>query len=284
MSSPRVDRAPAPRAFRTAELAAAGWSWRQLAAAVEARGLVRLRAGSYCSADAPAECIAAGQMRGRLTCVSELRRRGVFVRDRSPLQVHVPATAARLGAVPAGVRVHRGALHRAPHPQSMSVEPFDALACAVRCQDPRAAIATLDSALHHGLLRLDELDELFAALPRRYRRLRRLLDPRAESGPESILRLMLRALGRRFEVQVQIDDVGRVDFVVDGWLIVECDSRQFHSTWEAQLEDRRRDLAAAARGYLTIRFVAEDILWRPEIVLAALRGVLDRVVRVAAAG
>lgn len=57
----------------------------------------------------------------------------------------------------------------------MSVEAFDAVAQAVRCQDPRFAVATLDSVLHHWLLRLDELDELFAALPRRYRRLRGLL-------------------------------------------------------------------------------------------------------------
>ena len=35
------------------------------------------------------------------------------------------------------------------------------------------------------------------------------------------MRLMLRGLGCQIEVQVVIPGVGRVDFVVDGWLIVE---------------------------------------------------------------
>lgn len=163
----------------------------------------------------------------------------------------------------------------------MSVDVFDALLQAVLCQDPRAAVATVDSALHRGVLRADDLDELFAALPRRYRRLRGLLDARAESGPETLVRLMVRGLGCHFELQVEIDGVGRVDLVVDGWLIIECDSKEFHSDWASQKEDRRRDLAAAERGFCTVRFIAEDIMWRPELVLGALRGLLGSAARVA---
>nr|WP_223169477.1 DUF559 domain-containing protein [Microbacterium sp. MF43] len=118
----------------------------------------------------------------------------------------------------------------------------------------------------------EELDELFAALPNRYRALRPLLDPRAESGTETLVRLILRALGLRFEVQVHIRGVGRVDFVVQGWLIIECDSRAHHSDREAQRRDRRRDLAAAGAGYVTLRLLAEDILWNPEGVRAAITG------------
>jgi very-short-patch-repair endonuclease len=159
----------------------------------------------------------------------------------------------------------------------MSVEVFDALVQSVRCQDPRSAVATLDSALNRGLLRPDEVDELFAALPRRFRRLQALLDPLAESGPETFVRLMLRGLGCRPEAQVEIPGVGRVDFVVGGILIIECDSRAHHSSWESQLADRRRDLTAASLGYFVIRLVAEDILWNVEAVQQALRGALARV-------
>jgi len=154
------------------------------------------------------------------------------------------------------------------------VEILDALRDAVTCQEPRFAIATLDSALHLGLLREDDLDELFAGLPRRYRRLRGLLDPRAESGPETLVRLMLRSLGCRFVPQAHIPGVGRVDFLVDGWLIVECDSARFHAGWAEQRNDRRRDAAAATHGFVVLRLIAEDIMWQPESVLAALRGVL----------
>lgn len=268
------DPVDCPRYLRTVDLIRQGMSWRQIRASAGDGRLLRLREGVYVGPDCEPACSDAVRIRGRLTCVSELRRRGVFVRDRHEHHVHIEGTSARLPPVPARWRVHRRVLLRTPHPRAMSVDVFDALLHAVRCQDPRAAVATLDSALHLGLLRADDLDEFFAALPRRYRRLRGLLDGRAESGPETLVRLMLRALGCSFELQVSIDGVGRVDIVVDGWLIIECDSKQFHAGWEAQKADRRRDLAAAERGYCTIRLVAEDIMWRPEVVVEALRGLL----------
>ncbi|MGA7148161.1 MAG: DUF559 domain-containing protein [Microbacterium sp.] len=88
------------------------------------------------------------------------------------------------------------------------------------------------------------------------------------------MRLMLRAFGLSFEVQVVIDRVGRVDFVVEGWLIIECDSRAHHSDWESQRRDRRRDQAAAALGFATFRPIAEDIMWRSAEVREALAGLV----------
>lgn len=139
------------------------------------------------------------------------------------------------------------------------MNPVDALAQACRCQEPRSAVATLDSALHLGIIDEASLDAVFRRLPRRFGHLRRLLDGRAESGAESLIRLVLRTLGCTIEAQVPIAGVGRVDFVVDGWLIVECDSRAHHEGWDQQRRDRRRDLAAAAQGYTTVRPLAEDI-------------------------
>lgn len=145
---------------------------------------------------------------------------------------------------------------------------------AVRCQEPRDALATLDSVLHHRLLTRHQLVVLLGELPRRYAPLLALVDASAESGPETFMRLILRAMGVAFETQVRIDGVGRVDFVVDGWLIVECDSREFHEGWHAQVEDRRRDLAAAVRGFVTIRPLATDIMERPDSVRTALVDVI----------
>lgn len=236
--------------------------------------LLRPRGGSYLPGGTDSDLVEACRLRARLGCVSEALRQGIFVLDASTLHVHHPAHAALHGKHSRPVRHHWGRLVRQPHPRSTAVEVFDALLQAVRCQPPRAAVAMLDSALHLGRLDPDDLDELFGALPRRYRRIRGLLDARAESGSESFLRLMLRSLGVEFEVQVRIDGVGRVDFVVEGWLIVECDSRAHHSDWAAQRRDRRRDQAAAALGYATYRPIAEDILWHPAEVLAALRGLV----------
>ncbi|MBU4464996.1 MAG: endonuclease domain-containing protein, partial [Actinobacteria bacterium] len=112
-------------------------------------------------------------------------------------------------------------------------------------------------------------------MPARRRFLRGLVDHRAEAGTETLVRLMALALGFSVEVQVTFVGIGRVDLVLDGWLVVECDSEEFHTGWESQKKDRRRDLDLAALGLTTLRPIAEDILFHPERVIAALRGARD---------
>ena len=251
-----------------------GWTDRDLRAAVSDGRLLRPRQGAYLLAQSPAALVEACALGGRLACVSELARHGVFVLDASSLHIHLHEASAKAPKSSRAVQRHWGRLRRTPHPCATSVELFDAVVSAVRCQPPRAALATLDSALRLGVLDPDDLDELFRVLPRRHRVLRRLIDKRAESGPETLVRLILRSLGVAYEVQVPIAGVGRVDFLVDGWLIVECDSAEFHSHWETQRADRRRDQAAAALGYATYRPIAEDIMWHSDRVREALAGLV----------
>jgi very-short-patch-repair endonuclease len=149
---------------------------------------------------------------------------------------------------------------------------IDALVLSVRCQQPRNAVATLDSALNGGHIRPDELDADFARLPPRFQTLRGLVDGRAQSGPETLVRLLARSLGCRVELQVHFSGVGYVDLLVDGWLVIECDSRAFHGDWAAHAKDRRRDAVLAALGYHTLRLAAAMILSEPEAVVAAIRG------------
>lgn len=261
-----------PRLIRTAELRADGWTTREVRAAVALGRLIRMRQGAYAVEGTDPDCVDAGRLLGRLTGCSELRRRGVFVLGSDRLQVHAPPATSRIGTLARPYRLHRRELLRAPHPASLVVEPLDAVYDAVLAQPPRAAVASIDSALRAGVLRNDELDELFTALPGRLRGLRSLVDPRAESGAETLMRLILRSLGCAFEAQVVLPGVGRVDFLVEGWLVVECDSQAHHASWEAQRADRRRDLAAAALGLVTLRVIAEDIFWRPDAVRSALAG------------
>jgi hypothetical protein len=202
-------------ASRRSELIRLGWTDRELKRAVAEGRLLKPRANAYLLPGTDPDLIDACALGGRLTCVSELARHGVFVLERETLHLHfheardlAPKTSRRM-------RRHWGRPRRAPHPSALALELFDALRESVRCQTPRAAIATLDSVLHLGLLQADDLDELFATLPRRYGVIRSLVDERCESGPESLLRLILRTLGVSFEVQVIIPRVGRVDFVVD---------------------------------------------------------------------
>ncbi|MBP2420294.1 endonuclease domain-containing protein [Microbacterium imperiale] len=268
------------RRWSSAELRADGLRKRDMAEAVAAGRLLRPRRGSYLAADVPEPVVTAVALGGRLTCVSLLRLADVFVLDRSGPHVQLPRTASRVPDI-AGDRFERPVLHwtppldpRARHHVCSGI--VDAVVRAVECQPPRAAVATIDSALHQGVLDESDLAVVFAALPVKYSPLRRLIDARAESGPETLMRLLLRGIARTVEVQVRIAGVGRVDLLVDGWLIVECDSEAHHAGLDARRRDSARDLAAAALGYVTLRPMAADIMWRPERVLAAVRGLLAR--------
>lgn len=254
-----------------AVLRATGAPRRRIDDAVRTGRLIRVRKGRYVLPDLSPELVVAARLGGRLDCVSLLRLLEVFVLDRDRLHVQFDSGSSRLP--PHGrVRAH-WRVSAAPG-DAIAADLIEALAQACRCQSPRAAIATLDSAWHLGLVDEDQLSEVFALLPRRYLVLRAHLDRRAESGPETLMRLLLRQLGCHVQVQVTIDGVGRVDLVVDGWLIIECDSEEYHADWESQKRDRRRDLAAAALGYTTLRPIAEDIMYHSDEVLTRVRSVL----------
>jgi very-short-patch-repair endonuclease len=267
-----------------ADLLHGGLTRRSIQAAVRRGELLHIRRDRYLRADTHEEFARAVRVGGRLTCLSLLALLGVFVLENRHLHVHVDPTSSRLrfarkpetrfGTARRRVRVHWTNLIEVPG-SSCSVQVLDALAHAVVCQTPRTAVATIDSALHLGLVVEAQLAELFAALPARFRALQPLVDGRAESGPESLVRIMARMLGCDIQLQVEFDGIGRVDLVLDGWLVVECDSKQFHASWEAQQRDRNRDLALAARGYCTIRLTAATIMYRPDEAFAALRGLVE---------
>lgn len=266
-----------------ADLRGKGMTIRQIRHAVGSGALVRARKGFYVAGDAPDAHHRAARIGGRLGCISLLAELGVFVFDSSTLHVHMERGDSRMrrahGDGVLGPRHDRGdvVLHwrRLAEPVSSgAIDIIDAVAHAVRCQEPRHAIATIDSALNTRFLSEAQLDDVFAQLSRRHQVLRHFVDGRAEAGTESLMRLILMKLGCRVDVQVLIDGVGRVDLLVDGWLVIECDSKQFHSEWAQQRSDYRRDMALATLGCFRIRFLAEDILYRPEVVIAALRGIL----------
>lgn len=220
------------------------------------------------------DIIEAARHGGRLDCVSLLRARGVFVQHRSGLHIQQESHASRRPSCPNDARYHwRSSSARC---ESAVTDIVEALAQAVRCQPPRSAVATLDSAWHLGLVDERDISDVFARLPLRYRVLRGLLDARSESGTESLVRLLLRTTGCNIELQVRIEGVGRVDMVVDDWLIVECDSEEFHGDWRAHKRDRRRDLAAVERGFVPVRLLAEDVLFHPERVRASLERLVRR--------
>lgn len=260
--------------FTRSDLVRTGMTGRLIAESVERGDLVHVRRDRYALASTHRDIVRAVRIGGRVSCLSLLVLLGVFVFRCRELHVLVTPGSSRL-RVTKDVKavLHwkvltsvRDSLHAAPL--------IDAVAHSVLCQAPREALATLDSVVHHGLLTLDELATMFAALPLRFRPLLVLVDPSADSGPETFMRLMLRTMGVAYETQVYLDGVGYVDFVVDGWLIIECDSKEFHEGWEKQVQDRGRDLAAARLGYVTVRPLAKDILNDQASVRQALEQII----------
>lgn len=263
-----------PTVFSRQDLLNRGFTGRSITTSLKSGLLIRLRRDRYVRAGAPDDIAVAARIGGRITCLTLLRMLGIFVLAATGVHLQVSHNSSRFAhGRAAGSRVHwaNTAGHEFLHVTSIA----EAILHAMRCQEPRAALGTLDSLLHHRLVSEEQLTSIFRGLPPRFHALLRLVDPSAESGPETFVRLMLRALGVSYETQVWLKGVGRVDFIVDGWLIIECDSREFHEGWKKQQEDRRRDIAAARLGFVTIRPLAADILYDSSSVQQTLSRIIE---------
>lgn len=97
----------------------------------------------------------------------------------------------------------------------------------------------------------------------------------AESALEVVTRLMLIEAGFDVQTQVRIEGIGRVDFLVNGVLVIEADGDAYHSSRQERTRDRRRNNVATTRGYSVLRFGYEDVMFHREEVLAQIRAVLS---------
>jgi very-short-patch-repair endonuclease len=229
---------------------------------------------------------------GRLTCLSELRRRKIWVLDDGRLHVRVDVSSSRLrspddAAVhaidPASVRVHWHPAGASEVVTSAQVSVIDALAEASRCLERRAWIASVDSAMYEGLLHRSEMGQLAAAASARGRRALPYLDSRAESGLESIVRTIAIDLGFRVRSQVHFPGVGWVDLVIEEWIAVETDGSAFHDV-ALSPRDRRRDATLAALGLTALRPGYALIVHDPRAVADQLIGAVAQHRRVRNAG
>lgn len=267
------------------ELLAAGARSRRLTSDVREGQLLRIYRDHYALPGTPEHVIRAVRVGGRLACVSALADRHVFVFRHHPGHIHLLRGASRLRSPGDrysplatenrnGLELHWQPLLRPEDVTAHAIGAVDSLAQAMRCQTPRMAVATLDSALNTRVIGPEDVRLIFASLPQRFGAIRALSDGRAEAGSETILRLLVRTLGLQFDIQVVIDGVGRVDMLIEGCLVVEADSRAHHSAFDRYVADRTRDTTLAALGYLSLRLLYEDIMFHPERVVAAILGLL----------
>ena len=225
---------------RWSTLRAAGVSRRELAAEVSAGLVRRVGTGGYVLPDAPAGVVAAVRHSSALGCVSALEHHGVDLLTR-PTRPHL---------VPARARSDRGVVwHARARWDELAVPVPVALAQLGTCRSRVETLVALDGAVRSG--RVDAGEVVAAARSRDRDGLvwaLRHLDPRAESVIKSALRAHLVLAGvERIDLQVELDGVGRVDLLIDGWLVVEADGFESHSTREGYRADRRRGAFRTAR-------------------------------------
>jgi hypothetical protein len=159
------------------------------------------------------------------------------------------------------------------------VSLIDALLESLYCQHPWHTLASIDNALHQRLITRDDLDAVFHYAPSRLGVLEPLIDERAESGQETVLRMIVRETGLPYELQVSFPDAGRVDILVAGCLVLEADSRAFHDGWEAHVRDRGRDLVFASMGLASLRPAYQHTMHRPALVKRAIEGLVGQQLR-----
>ncbi len=260
------------------DLLETGLTVKGIAAAVHRGSLVRVRRGHYCTRDVGDDEQRAVRIGGALACVSELRRRGIWVLDDERLHVQLSPGASRLRDPADRTAPFSASGREVLHWRRMTfllpgasshVSALEALLCSAYCLGRLAFVASIDSALRRGAITRSDVGALAEALPNRLRGVPFLADSRAESGLESIARVLLQDLGLKVEPQVAFRGVGRVDLVVSDWVVVETDGSAFHDVTVSP-RDRRRDAILASRGYTVLRFRYAQVVFEPAAVAAAV--------------
>lgn len=268
------------------DLISAGMTGAQITLAVRSGSLLRVRRDHYARPGTDRHTMEAVCVGGRLACVSAANELGIFAFDAQFTHLHVEREGSRLRAPHSrfvrlaearrdGVELHWGPLLDSGDGTEYCVGPRDALAQIIQCQPRNFALAALDTALHEGQICSADVPDIFAHVPAKYRALRFRIDARSDAGQETVLRQLILDAGLRCDIQVRIDRVGRVDLLVEGCVVVEADSHQFHKSWSDHIRDRTRDRLLAELGYPSLRVLYRDIMFDPAGVVKAIRNLVN---------
>jgi hypothetical protein len=255
----------------TRALRGAGFREAEIRTAIRHGSLVRIREGVVATPDCHPSVEEAARIGGRVAGASAARLLGFWVPPHSrpvvevPRGAHIPATDATIIRGPAG-----------PNRYGVSAAT-ELVGQILRSEPPQFAIAVLDSMLRRSAMTRADIEFAAAGLPRRLRRRLALVDVRAESGTESIVRVLLALEGiiATPQVRVPFSELERLDLVIGDRLVIECDSRAHHSTPQDLDRDNARDLMLTALGYYVIRVRYRAAVSDPAGVIAAIRAVVD---------
>ncbi|MGI4951930.1 MAG: endonuclease domain-containing protein [Janthinobacterium lividum] len=86
---------------------------------------------------------------------------------------------------------------------------------------------------------------------------------------------LLQGPSMSLNLQVEIGRY-RVDFFVNGWLVIEVDGAAYHSSPEAMARDLERDRFMEDAGYTVLRIPAKVVFNKPQEAVAAVQAALGR--------
>lgn len=253
------------------ELTFAGVSRSEIRSAVGRGHLVAVRSGVVARLGCDTNVLAAARIGGRLAAASAARYHGVWTPPRRGLIVEVPRGKH--------VDLSRADVIRGPAgPARFGVSPLSDLVPQILRTEPIPyAVAVLDSILNSTPMTRLELEEAAFPLPVQLKAPLGFLDDRAESGTESVVRVLLALNGivATPQVRVPFSNLDRLDLVVGDRLVIECDSRQFHSTGDDLERDNARDMQLVALGFVVLRVRYHVVMYDPDAVVAAVRRLVD---------
>lgn len=259
---------------RTQSLKRQGIPDRAIRLAVSAGTIRRLRHGVLAVPGAAPELVAAVLANGVLCCVSAAPFLDLW-RLQAPERIHV---LCKHGAAK-GMVMHRGSVFP-PESARPVASVADTLLHALRCQPPLEAAVMVESAVRQGRTTLEyHRQRLPGNRNGIARRTLDLVDGSADSAIEVVGRLLFRAAGIYTETQVELEGIGIVDFLLEGFLIVELDGST-HLHPKQVIKDRLRNNASALAGYAVLRYGYKEIMFQRDRVLAEVWQVLrGRVIR-----
>lgn len=202
----------------TSTLRRAGFTDRDIRVAVSEGRILRLRHGVLALPGAAPDLVAAVLANGLLTCASAAPHRRLWL-----LHPHQQLHLLCRHAGPPNAVVHRESL--VPSTLLLPVaSTTDVLVHGLRCLPAVESAVLVESALRQGVTTLGYLRErLPGSRNGQARRALDLVDGSADSAIEVVARILFRANGIFTQAQVDLAGIGIVDFLLEGFLIVELD-------------------------------------------------------------
>lgn len=232
---------------RARALADAGFGRAAIDRALAGNELTRVRRGWIAVPDADPYLTAAASAGVVLSCVTEARRRGLWVPDDTVQHVAAAPHAGHV-RVRGGTRVHRARPVVPRHPDALEDEIENVLTLVSVCQPYETARAIWESALNKQLVELRAIRRL--QLGPTARRLCAEVDRFADSGLESFAVHRLRWM--RLPLRRQVWIAGRrVDLLIGERLVLQIDGG--HHVGAQREADTAHDAELMLLGYHVIR-------------------------------